>query len=321
MNENRGPWYLLTGLVIGFVLGLSYAWLLAPVQYTDTAPGSLREDFQGKFRALIAVAYAANGDLARAQARLALLDDPDIVNTLAAQAQRTLAEGGSPEEVRLLGLLASIANQPPGSSPVASATTVTTVVPATASATDTETASATPSPSLAPTQIPSPTPSATPSLTPLIPITATLREGLATTSGTTPTTSVTLAPSATPNSGPEPSASPTVVTVFEIQDRRLICDQDFGDPMITVQANNAVGEGLSGVEVVVSWPEGEEHIFTGLKPELGLGYADFKMTIGVVYTLSLVDGNQPITDLTAAECQTEAGERIWGVWQLIFVQP
>jgi hypothetical protein len=30
MKEERGPWYLLTGLLIGAVLGLAYAWFYAP---------------------------------------------------------------------------------------------------------------------------------------------------------------------------------------------------------------------------------------------------------------------------------------------------
>ena len=32
------------------------------------------------------------------------------------------------------------------------------------------------------------------------------------------------------------------------------------------------------VELVVTWDEGEDHFFTGLQPELGLGYGDFLMT-------------------------------------------
>ena len=75
------------------------------------------------------------------------------------------------------------------------------------------------------------------------------------------------------------------------------------------------------IELVVTWDEGENHFFTGLKPELGLGYADFVMTPSVVYSVRLADGGQPVNDLTAAECQAEDGSRFWGSWLLIFVQP
>ncbi|MFQ5616788.1 MAG: hypothetical protein ACE5GO_10085, partial [Anaerolineales bacterium] len=86
MRQNkRGPWYLLTGLIIGITIGVLYAWSISPIKYVDTEPASLREDFKEEYRALIAAAYAANRDLARAQARLTLLEDPDIADTLAAQ--------------------------------------------------------------------------------------------------------------------------------------------------------------------------------------------------------------------------------------------
>ena len=35
-DEERGHWYLLTGLILGFVLGLLYAWLVQPVKFVDT---------------------------------------------------------------------------------------------------------------------------------------------------------------------------------------------------------------------------------------------------------------------------------------------
>ncbi|RPI29197.1 MAG: AtpZ/AtpI family protein, partial [Chloroflexota bacterium] len=46
MNDDRGPWYLLTGLVIGVALGLFYAWKSAPVEYKDTHPSMLREEYK-----------------------------------------------------------------------------------------------------------------------------------------------------------------------------------------------------------------------------------------------------------------------------------
>lgn len=113
MNEDeRGHLYLLTGLIIGVVLGLAYSWWYQPVKYTDTAPASLQREFKDKYRALIAVAYLGNSDLVRARGRLELLKDDDVLRALSEQAQRTLAETGaasSPEtaaEARALGLLA-----------------------------------------------------------------------------------------------------------------------------------------------------------------------------------------------------------------------
>jgi len=100
-----------------------------------------------------------------------------------------------------------------------------------------------------------------------------------------------------------------------------VCNPDLGQPLIQVQAYDAAGQGVAGVEVVVTWEGGENHFFTGLKPELGAGYADFTLTPGITYTLRLAQGGQPIPNLSAPECQNESGERYWGTWLLTFVQP
>ena len=107
----RGYWYLLTGLVFGLVLGLVYAWLINPVDYVNTIPSSLREDYRDQYRLMIALAYAANKDLVRASERLKLLNDDDPVRTLTEQAQRILAEDGSMEDARALGALATAMQQ------------------------------------------------------------------------------------------------------------------------------------------------------------------------------------------------------------------
>ncbi len=107
MNEDeRGNWYLLTGVVLGIILGILFAWIISPVKYVDTAPESLKDEFKDQYRVLIASAYVANGDLVRAKARLALLDEVDIYLVVAEQAQQMLAEGGSVEEAQALGRLA-----------------------------------------------------------------------------------------------------------------------------------------------------------------------------------------------------------------------
>jgi uncharacterized membrane protein YccC len=107
MNEDkRGNWYLLTGVVLGIILGILFAWVISPVKYVDTAPESLKDEFKDQYRVLIASAYVANGDLVRAKARLELLDEADIYLVVAEQAQQMLAEGGSVEEAQALGRLA-----------------------------------------------------------------------------------------------------------------------------------------------------------------------------------------------------------------------
>ena len=99
-------WHLLTGLVLGFLLGLAYAWLINPVIYASTVPSSLAPADRDSYRSMIAQTYAVTGDFERAESRLAVLGDEDPVHALGAQAQRRMAEGAV-EEARALALLAS----------------------------------------------------------------------------------------------------------------------------------------------------------------------------------------------------------------------
>ena len=105
-KRKKGIWYLLTGLLLGLVIGLVYAWLVNPVVYTHSTPSGLQEDHRDTYRSMIAQAYATTGDLERAQLRLAVLEDDNPVYALGSQAQRCMAEE-NPEEARALALLAS----------------------------------------------------------------------------------------------------------------------------------------------------------------------------------------------------------------------
>ncbi len=100
-----------------------------------------------------------------------------------------------------------------------------------------------------------------------------------------------------------------------------MCNPNLGGALIQVEARDAAGQPVPGVEILVLWDGNEDRFFTGLKPELGLGYADFTMTPGVTYLLRLAEGGQPVPDLTPSECDREDGERYWGSWLLVFVQP
>lgn len=298
MRDERGSWYLLTGFVLGLGFGLVYAWLISPVRYVDTSPASLRADFKDQYRALIAAAFAANGNLPRAQARLELLDDPDAVRSLAEQAQRTLAEGRSASEAQALGILAVALGQaptaPPASALPAQTRSPSPAAPASPTAAASPPAAFTPSPqSGSPDAGPSPAPT-----------------------GQTPTAGRTSLPTGEPL--PTRTPTPSLAAPFVFKKRSFLCDQRLGQPLIQVLAEDARGEPVSGVEVIVAWQGGEEHFFTGLKPELGAGYADFVMSPGFAYSLRLAEGGEVISELTPAECETASGTRYWGSWLLVF---
>ena len=292
-NDRRGSWYLLTGAVLGVALGLIYSWVINPGEYVDAPPYALRADFKDEYRALVAAAYLYSNDLLRAEDRLAQLKDDETAQTVAMQAQRALAEGHPDGEVSALGILAMALGD--GVVPLASS------VPSTQKIINTTTAGASNSTPIIqqPPASPDLTQQASPTLTSTPPA---------------PQLTNTLKPASTATSTPAQGAA------FLLQETKLLCNLDQTQPLIMVEIQDAAEQPMPSIELVVTWDGGEDHFFTGLKPELSLGYADFLMTPGVVYSLRLVDGGQTVNDLTAAECLSDDGSRYWGSWMLTFIQ-
>ena len=78
---------------------------------------------------------------------------------------------------------------------------------------------------------------------------------------------------------------------------------------------------LPGVEIVITWEGGTESFFTGLKPELGNGYADYLMEAETTYTVQLARGSDVALGITAPTCQSPDGEGFLGSIKLTFQQP
>jgi hypothetical protein len=64
---------LLLGIAIGLAVGLVYGWVIQPVEYVDTAPNTLSDEYRTDYVLMIAETYGAERDLGRAQLRLASL--------------------------------------------------------------------------------------------------------------------------------------------------------------------------------------------------------------------------------------------------------
>jgi hypothetical protein len=291
MKDERGSWYLLTGLILGLGFGLLYAWMIAPVRYVNTEPASLRADFKEQYRALIAAAYLSNGDLQRARARLALLDDPDIAQTIAIQAQLAQDRAGPDSEKNGLGLLAAALN--PGSTPLAPVEML---------------------PSSTSTDLPTPTPTPTP----VVVLNVEDSPSPTPTSGT-PNATRTPAPTVTPL--PSRTPTPTPGEPFVLLEQLVVCDPLITRPLIQVEALDAASQPVPGVELIISSDQGEDNFFTGLKPEISLGYADYSMQPGLIYQLRLAGGGESVAGLQAQECEADDGSRYWGSIKLVFIQP
>jgi hypothetical protein len=317
MNDERGSWYLLTGIILGIGLGLLYSWVISPAEYVDTPPWSLRDDFKDQYRTVIAASYAATGNLQRAKARLELLKDEDSSLALVVQAQRYLADGSDYDDAQSLAVLASALGQAP------------TPLPTQPENTPTEVQTFTPEVSDSPTPSPSQTPTNTPMLLvtdPLTP-TQTISATQVGTPGFTPTPTISRTPSPTlpptKTNTPTPSRTPTATLAppFVLDNQINVCNPMIGEPQIQIFVSNAAGVGIPGVEIIVIWEGGEDHFYSGLKPDIDPGYADFVMIPEVIYSLQVGNGGQQIDGLVAPPCTDVNGDPYLGSIRLIFSHP
>jgi len=302
MSEKRGFWFLLTGLVIGSALGLLIAWVISPIQYVDTSPASLRTDFKDDYRFMIASAYSASGDLPRAEARLATLADPDQVKAMGQQAQRMLANNTSMELVQVIADLSlAVQNRSAQSEPTAGQTgqvTATALNPA--SATPIEFSAA------------SPVASFTPIFTPTAGVT--IEPTLENTASPVPMPINTIAPR------PARTATPTPSAAFKLSAQNTFCDPD-QPGLMQIFLSDGDGKPAAGIELVITWSGGEEHFFTGLKPEISSGYADYTMSGNIEYALTLAASGTRVTGLISTSCTDATGEAYPGGLRLDFKQP
>lgn len=283
MVNRYPPYYLITGIVLGVVLGLLYAWVWLPVDQFNTHPNSFQQKYKDVYREVIAVAYISNGDLNRAKARLEILGDEDPARRLAVQARENLGDVGDTHQTRALNLLSGHLYADADGKPIVFATE---------------------NQSVSSDLTGSPETTLTPNLS--------LQETLTLEATLASTITITALPSRTPTS--------TQAAAFELVSFNRVCNPAVQVPLIQIFTFDSANRGVSGVDVLVTWEGGQNQLFTGLKPEYGLGYADFEMTPGVVYDVRVANGGVPMKDLIAEECEID-GERYWVTWQVNFTQP
>ena len=298
----RIPWWRLgamLALLAGFGLSLAYSWVISPTRVVDSQPSALRADFKDHYRSAIAAAYAATGDLARAQARLSLLGDSDSIEALNAQAQRMLASGQSFDEADQVVALASALDQDgvdiPTSTPMTQSTDNTPDAVNTANVVITINA--------ATSTFPASTTEVIDQLTETPPVIETQMTSIA----------------ATPR--PTRTFIPTAGAPFALTGQESVCDPNLPDGLLQVLVLNSNRRQMPGVEILITWEGGAENFFTGLKPELGNGYADYVMSADITYTLQLRSGSDIASGLTTPTCQTPSGEAFSGGIKLTFEEP
>ncbi len=276
MSEKRGSWHLLTGAILGVLLGLLISLVLVRVPYFNTDPSTLSDKDKAAYRLMVAQAYLVEGDSNRAVSRLTLLQDLNPAEILIAQAQGTLADGGSEVQARALALLAAAVNQP--------SLAITPLAPQN------------------PVVIQNPDPGVT--FTPEIALEGTL--DATRTPGPTGTPRPILTPQAT-------AGSPFVLEEDPIKDCDPLPEKPLMQITVLDAADRPVA-GVK-IEISQSGG-GVETFYTGLYPAISRGYADYEMLPGVNYTIRVGDAGQPVTDLTAPDCSgSQDYGNLWLVFQ------
>ncbi len=135
----------------------------------------------------------------------------------------------------------------------------------------------------------------------------------------TPTAPPTLGATVTPAASPTPTVP---IPAFRLVERtRLTCQEAPETAPLRIIVKDSAGKDLPNVGIEIRWTGGDEMIYTGLKPERGLGFADFEADPGSYSVTILIAQSDPAADLKVGEapsnCRTDRGQTPRG-WKLIF---
>jgi hypothetical protein len=122
---------------------------------------------------------------------------------------------------------------------------------------------------------------------------------------------------------PRPTRTPTPEPgePFALAGQESLCDANLPEGLLQVIVLNRSRRQLAGIEIVITWERGKESFFTGLKPELGNGYADYLMGSDTTYTVQLGRGSDVALGITPPICQSPDGVGFLGSIKLTFQQP
>jgi hypothetical protein len=94
--------------------------------------------------------------------------------------------------------------------------------------------------------------------------------------------------------------------------------------LLKIYIRDRLGAGVPGVEIKLRWSGGQDNLFTGLKPEIDSGYADFQMKPGEIYRIELVSlettGKVPEVTLASRELCPDLTDDVEPGWQVVFEQ-
>ncbi|MBN1487600.1 MAG: hypothetical protein JW981_08155 [Anaerolineae bacterium] len=284
----KGGLLLLIGVVLGVAAGLTYAWVLNPVQYYDSYPAMLQADYRREWIAISVWAYSSQGNMARTQLRLKDLPMEEVQAGIAGVLDTAVAAG---RPVQMLQRIAKLAQ------------TYGVDTPAVQVYANSNLLAITPYPSIT-AEVALPTPTSTPILQPVaLP-----------------------APTATPIIFiPTPTQVFTTPYYVQVLTYTCVAQPQIGVTVMEAVTQTVRGrerleqEPLPGVSVWLLWDEGAERGVTGFKPEQGMGYVDFDVVPQQRYNLYVgMPGGLSLSTLEVRRCDSVT--TTWEQWSLVIVK-
>lgn|GEM_PF-638745 len=312
-KSDRGWWVggFLVGFAIGLALSLTYGWVLDP-RPRPIGPDDLRAQDKELYLLLIALAFAHDEDEAKAQARLATLEDVDIEGSIVALTERYIEEENDVRDIMALISLSRAMGQ---------TTSVMAAFIATPIPVPTSTSTLAPTPTPRPTQTPTP-------LTPIPTATSTRTPRPSPTTTSTPTQTSTRLPTRTPTPSRTPTSTNTPTpgpdAPFGVAQSVVLCDDTTKVGLLRIYVRDRLNAGVPGVKVTITWSGGQDTLFTGFKPEIDPGYADFEMEPGQRYQIELANvetiGEIPDITIDSDTLCPNLPDDVDPSWQIVFQQ-
>ncbi len=103
MTSNRSRWiFIILALIAGIGIGLTYGWVIDPVDFFDLTPDTLRADYKADYVLMTAEAYRLEQDTGLAARRLAIFgtQSPSAIATQGLEYART--NGFSDSDIALI---------------------------------------------------------------------------------------------------------------------------------------------------------------------------------------------------------------------------
>jgi len=111
---------------------------------------------------------------------------------------------------------------------------------------------------------------------------------------------------------PSPTSTRGSKLSFRLRESVNLGCGEFPQDLIMVYVQDAEGSGIPNVELKISGPQGDDLFYTGLKPGVDVGYADFALLAPGEYDVEVSEGSSQIARVMARPCR-RGSHRAWRV--------